>query len=55
MPEFKIKFVSSCEVHKKSRKRLTPLEAGIQARLEHLYAGATLNLVDVMELGGSLT
>jgi hypothetical protein len=37
MPEFKIKFVSSGEVHKKSRKRLTPLQAGIQAGLEHLY------------------
>jgi hypothetical protein len=37
MPDIKITFVSPGEVRKKSRKRLTPPQAGIQARLEHLY------------------
>ena len=31
------KFASPNKGHRKPRKRLTPKEAGIQARLEHLY------------------
>lgn len=37
MPDIKVNFVSPGEVRKKTRKRLTPEQAGIQARLEHLY------------------
>jgi hypothetical protein len=37
MPDIKLKFVSAGEVRKPKRKRLTPEQAGIQARLEHLY------------------
>jgi hypothetical protein len=36
-PKLRIKFVSPDEVRKRPRKRLSPSEAGIQARLEHVY------------------
>jgi hypothetical protein len=34
---FKINFVSSDSIHRKPRRRLTPEQAGIHPRLEHLY------------------
>ena len=37
MPDIKINFVSPKNVRAPPRKRLTPEQAGIQARLEHLY------------------
>jgi hypothetical protein len=37
MPGIKISFVSPGKARKKSRRRLTPPQAGIQAQLEHLY------------------
>jgi hypothetical protein len=37
MPDITIKFVSPGEVRKPKRRRLTPDQAGIQPRLEHLY------------------
>jgi hypothetical protein len=37
MPDIKINFISPGQFRKKSRKRLTPPQAGIEARLEHLY------------------
>jgi hypothetical protein len=37
-PNMKIEFISPDKVRKIKRKRLTPEQAGIQPRLEHLYA-----------------
>ena len=37
MPDINIKFVSPGDVRKPKRKRLTPEQAGIRPRLEHLY------------------
>jgi hypothetical protein len=37
MPDIKVKFVSPDNVRRPKRERLTPEQAGVQARLEHLY------------------
>jgi hypothetical protein len=38
MPNIKIEYISPDKVRKIKRKRLTPEQAGIQPRLDHLYA-----------------